>query len=136
MAELAERLGLDLPDPLPRDREALAHLFERVLALLADAEAQAQDLLLLGRQSRQRPLDLAGEVLAQQRVVGRAGTLVLQEVTEFGILPDWCFQRKRLPRRLQDEADLLRRHTRALRELLGRGLPAHLVDHVPVHAGD
>ena len=49
MAQLAERLGLDLPDPLSRDREALAHLFQRVLALLADPEAQAQDFLLLGR---------------------------------------------------------------------------------------
>src|SRR5882672_566225 len=38
MPQLPQRLGLDLPDPLARDREALADLFERVLAAVADAE--------------------------------------------------------------------------------------------------
>src|SRR5215470_310642 len=47
VAQLAEGLGLDLTDALPRDREALADLFQRVLAFLADAEPQAQDFLLL-----------------------------------------------------------------------------------------
>jgi len=41
MAQLAERLGLDLPDALTGDREALADLFQRVLALLADAEPES-----------------------------------------------------------------------------------------------
>src|SRR5439155_9592771 len=67
MAQLAERLGLDLPDALTGDREALANLFQRVLALLADAEPEAEDLLLLGRQRGQRALDLRREVLTQQR---------------------------------------------------------------------
>ena len=56
--QLPERLGLDLPDALARHVEALADLFQGVLALLADAEAQPQDLLLLGRQHAERPLDL------------------------------------------------------------------------------
>src|SRR5207249_11602004 len=77
VAQLAERLGLDLPDALARHREALADLFERVLPLFADAEPEAQDLLLLRRQRGQRALDLGREVLTHQRVVGRAGRLVL-----------------------------------------------------------
>src|SRR2546427_7600702 len=77
MAQLAERLGLDLPDALARHREALADLFERVLPLFADAEPEAEDLLLLRRQRGQRALDLGREVLTHQRVVGRARRLVL-----------------------------------------------------------
>src|SRR5205085_11290094 len=46
MAQLAQRLGLDLSDALARDREILADLLERVLASVGEAEAQAQDLLL------------------------------------------------------------------------------------------
>src|SRR5262249_57327042 len=71
VAKLAERLGLDLPDPLARHREALAHFLQGVLPLLADAEAQAENLLLLGRERAERTLDLVGQVLADQRLVGR-----------------------------------------------------------------
>ena len=45
-------------------------------------------------------------------------------------------QRQRLPRRLEDEPHLPRGHARALGQLLGRGLAAHLVDHEPVHPRD
>ena len=38
-AELPQRLGLDLPDPLARDSELLIDLFKRVLALTADAKS-------------------------------------------------------------------------------------------------
>src|SRR5438045_2994425 len=44
VAQLAQRLGLDLADALARDLEVLADLFQRVVALLADAEAHAQNL--------------------------------------------------------------------------------------------
>ena len=39
MTQLAERFGFDLADALARDREALAHFFERVLAAVLQAEA-------------------------------------------------------------------------------------------------
>jgi hypothetical protein len=48
-----QRLGLDLPDPLAREIELLADLFEGVLALAADAEAQPDDLLLSRREGLQ-----------------------------------------------------------------------------------
>src|SRR5687767_8132742 len=94
MPQLTERLGLDLANALASDREALADLLERVLALLADAEAQAQDLLLLGRQHRQRPLHLGREVLREERVVGRPRRLVLEEVTELRVLTDRRLERQ------------------------------------------
>src|SRR5689334_8961515 len=46
MAELAERLRLDLPDTLAGHREADADLLEGVVRALADPEAETQDLLL------------------------------------------------------------------------------------------
>ena len=41
VAELAQRLGLDLADALARDVELLAHFLERAGAAVLDAEAQA-----------------------------------------------------------------------------------------------
>src|SRR5206468_792460 len=49
VAQLPERLGLDLPNTLTRDRETLADLLEGVLALFANAEPETQNLLLLRR---------------------------------------------------------------------------------------
>ena len=136
MPQLAQRLRLDLPDALPRDGEAPADFFQRVLAFLTDPEPEPEDLLLLRRQGRKRPLDLRRQVLGHQRVVRRPRRLVLQEVPELRVLADRRFQRERLPGRLEDQPDFLRRHAGPLGQLLRRGLPAHLVHHVPVHAGN
>ena len=62
MAQLAQRLGLDLADALAGDREVLADFLERVLAAVGEAEAQAQHLLLA---RRERVEDLVG-LLAQR----------------------------------------------------------------------
>src|SRR5262249_32950718 len=114
MSQLAERLGLDLPDALACHGEALADLFASMLAFVTDAEPEAKDLLLLGGQHGQRALHLRGEVLAQQRVVRRARRLVLEEVAQLGVLADRCLERKWLARRLEDESHLLGRHAGAL----------------------
>src|SRR5205823_3805534 len=88
MTQLAEGLGLDLPNPLARDGEALAHLFQRVLAFLADPKPQSQDFLFLRRQRRERTLHLGGQVLAQQRIVRRTRRLVLEEVAKLAVFAD------------------------------------------------
>jgi hypothetical protein len=51
--QLAQRLGLDLPDSLTRDREPFADLFERAVGVLVDRKAHPQDLLLARGQCRQ-----------------------------------------------------------------------------------
>src|SRR4051794_14967121 len=61
-AELLERAALDLPDALPRDGETLADLFQRVLAIGAEAVAQAEHLLLAIRKRRERAFHLLREV--------------------------------------------------------------------------
>src|SRR5437867_12337377 len=48
--QLAQRLRLDLTDPLAGDGEALADLFERVLAPVAHAEPHLDHFLLARRQ--------------------------------------------------------------------------------------
>src|SRR5580693_7057296 len=45
MAQLAQRLGFDLANALPRHREVLADLFERMLAAVLQTEAHLDDLL-------------------------------------------------------------------------------------------
>src|SRR5258708_19928410 len=54
VAQLFERLGLDLPDTLAGDPEGLADFGERVVVGAADAEAHAQDVLLARGQAGQR----------------------------------------------------------------------------------
>ena len=56
--ELLERLGLDLPDAFPRDREALSHLFERARLIVADAESEPNDGLLSGCQILKNAVEL------------------------------------------------------------------------------
>ena len=47
-AQLPQSFGFDLADALARDVEFLADLFQGVLALAADPEAQPDHLLFLG----------------------------------------------------------------------------------------
>src|SRR5262245_27190136 len=58
MAQLAQRLGLDLADALAGHGEVLAHLFQRVLAAVAEAEAHLDHLLLARSQRLQQGLGL------------------------------------------------------------------------------
>src|SRR6266481_9865332 len=122
MAELAERLGLDLADALAGHREALADLLERVLALVADPEPKAQDLLLLGRERAEGALHLVRQVLADQAVVRRFSAFVLEEVAQLRVLADRGLERERLARGLEDEPDLAGGHAGLLGQLLGRRL--------------
>ena len=52
MLQLPQRLGLDLPDPLTRDRELVPDLLERVVGVHADSEAHSQHALLALTRSR------------------------------------------------------------------------------------
>src|SRR5262245_59512597 len=86
MAELTQRLRLDLPDALARHREAHAHLLEGEVAALVDAEAQTQHLLLAGGERAQHPLGLAVEVAGGHPLDGRRQRLVLDEIAQLIVL--------------------------------------------------
>src|ERR1035437_1952135 len=50
VAQASKRLGLDLPDPLAAQVALPGDLSERVLAIVADPEPHADDVLLVWRQ--------------------------------------------------------------------------------------
>src|SRR4030095_3432912 len=124
VAQLAQRLRLDLPDALPRDRETHPDLLERQVRSLPDAEAQAEHLLLARRERGQHLPGLAAEVRGDHGLRRGDGGLVLDEVTEVAVLllTDRRLERDRLAREPQHATDLLRRQLHARADLLRRGL--------------
>src|SRR2546426_12599126 len=98
MPQLSERLGLDLPDALARDREALAHFFERVLAAVTDAEAHLDDLLFARRERLQHRLGLLLEIQVDHRFGRRDDLAVFDEISKMRIFlfADRRFERDRL----------------------------------------
>src|SRR6187200_1698221 len=68
VAQLSERLGLDLADALAGDGEVLADLLERVLAAVANAEAHLDYLLLARRERFEDRFGLLLQVQVDHRV--------------------------------------------------------------------
>ena len=86
MAQLAQRLGLDLADAFARDVELLADLLERAGTAVLDAEAELEDLLL----ARGEGGEHVHELLLQQRerrgLTRLARALIGNEVAEMAVL--------------------------------------------------
>src|SRR6187399_2867086 len=81
MAELAQRLGLDLADAFAGDVELLADLFEGPGTPVLEAEPELQHAPLATGQRVQDRLDLLLEELVRRCLGGREGPAVLDEVT-------------------------------------------------------
>src|SRR6266498_1996438 len=130
--ELPQRLRLDLPDPLARDLEVLADLLERVVALLADAEAHPEHLLLARGERGEHLPGLLGQVHVDDRVGRRDERLVLDEVAEVAVLllADGGLEADRLLRDLEDLADLVERQLHLLGDLLRGWLAPELLHEV------
>src|SRR5205085_347284 len=99
VAQFPKRLSFDLPDALARDGEVLADLFERVLAaVVAEAEAHLDDLLLARGERRQNLVRYLAQVRDDDGVRGVKYGLVLDEVAEVRVLflADGSFERDRL----------------------------------------
>src|SRR5262249_12944817 len=86
MAQLAQCFCLDLANALPGHGEPEPDLLQRQVGALADPEAQAQNLLLAGRQCSQHLARLTAQVARQNGIHGRDGALVLEEVAEVAVL--------------------------------------------------
>src|ERR1039458_8298412 len=74
-AKLAQRLGFDLPDALTGDVESLTDLFQSVLALAADAEAQPDHFFFFRRQGLQNISGLIAHVGVDYRIHRRSRSL-------------------------------------------------------------
>src|SRR3954452_14822174 len=84
--QLADRLRLDLADPLPRHLEDPAHLLQRVGVAVPQAVPQLDDLALAVRQRLEHLLDLVLEHLLRGGADRRLGAVVLDEVAEVAVL--------------------------------------------------
>ena len=86
MAQLAQRLRLDLADALAGHFELFADFFERAAAAIVQPEAQAQHLSLALGQAAERVLDL----LLEQLMAGGLGwgerALILDEVAQVAVV--------------------------------------------------
>src|SRR3990172_3992450 len=86
VAELPERLGLDLADALAGDGKVLAALLQGVLAAVGEAEAEAEHLLLARREGVQDLVGLLPEREADDGLHRGDHLLVLDEVAQVGVL--------------------------------------------------
>src|SRR5271168_2144761 len=121
LTQLAQRLRLDLPDTLAGDGELFADFLERVVGLLPDAEAHAQDLLLARRQRGQHLARLLAEVALDCGFDRGRRELVLDKIAErtFFFVADWSFERDWFLDDLEHLLDLVQRHLHLLRDFLG-----------------
>src|SRR5690349_3004109 len=81
MPQLAERLGLNLPDALTRDGEALANFFESVLAAVVQAETHLDHFFFARRQVLQHRFGLFLEVDVDDRLGGRNHAAILDKIS-------------------------------------------------------
>src|SRR5581483_11758343 len=133
MAQLAQRLGFDLPDTLPGHVELLTNLLESMVGVHADTEAHAQHFGLALRQRAEYFHRGILEARSGSRIRRRDGVHVLDEIAEMRILvvADRRLHGNRLLRDLEHLADLVFGHVHALGELFRRRLAAHLLQHLP-----
>src|SRR5437660_902874 len=84
--ELLQRVVLDLTDALARHAERAADLLERARRYPEQPEAQLDHLTLAFGQGGQRVIDVLAPQRQRRRVERRLRRLVLDEVTELGLL--------------------------------------------------
>src|SRR4029453_4563959 len=97
--QLAQRLGLDLPDALAGDREVLADFLERGLPAVGEPEAEAHPLLFARREGVEHLVRLLAQREADDRLHGGHDLRVLDEMAQMAVLflSDRCLQRNWLP---------------------------------------
>src|SRR5262249_49759433 len=82
LADLAERLLLQLTNSLARQVVLVADLFERELVFVVEADTPANDARLDGREMTEQTTHLFAPLLRNEALVGRHHVVVLQEVDE------------------------------------------------------
>src|SRR5439155_17203065 len=129
MAQLAQCLGLDLPDALAGHVELTPHFLERPRATVLEPEPQLQHAPLAAGQALEHGLDLLLEELVRGRIGRRQRAGVRNEVAEVRVflLTDRRLQRDRLLRDLDDLTHLVLGDGHALRDLFRCRLATELL---------
>jgi hypothetical protein len=138
VTQLAQRLGFDLADALAGDLEALADLFQRVLAAVLEAEAHLDDALFSRGQCAQHLRRVLLQVDRDHRVGGRDRHAVFDEVAKVRVFlfADGRLQRDGLLRDLQHLAHLRDGDIHAPGDLFGRRFAAQLLHQLPAGADE
>src|ERR1700730_19195350 len=97
MPQLAQRLGLDLPDALASYLEALTYFFQRMLGAIFQAEAHLDHSLFARSQSTQHLRGIFLQVDADHRFGRRDCLAIFDEVAKMRIffLADGSLERDR-----------------------------------------
>ena len=82
MLQLPQRLRLDLADALSRHRELLAHLFQGVVGVHADAEAHAEHAFFARGERGQDARGGLAQIGLDRSINGEDRVLVLDEIAE------------------------------------------------------
>src|ERR1039457_4512582 len=129
VAQLGQRLLLQLPDPLPGQPEDLTDLVQGVRVPVIQAEPHGHDGRLARGQRVQRTPELVGHQLAVDELRRCRRVHVLDQVPDarLAILADRGVQAERLTAGAQQFLDLIRRPVELDRKLLGGWLPAELL---------
>ena len=123
VAQLGERLGLDLADPLAGDVEAAAHLVERERLVALEPEPQREDLPLAGVEVVEQVLEVVAGQRQRRHLEGHLGVVVGDEVAELGVVvADRHRQRHEVGAGVQRDQHPLLGHAGLLGQLGGGGL--------------
>ena len=144
MAQLSQRLGLDLPDSFTGHLEVLANLFQSMLFLTLEPKAHLQNLGLTVGEVLEQLVYLIAQGPVNHRVRRSHLIVVGDEIPQMGVilLTDGRLQGDRIQRDLLNLADLLLRHLHLFGQLFRVRIPSKLLKKLsgdpihPVHSLD
>ena len=133
LTELLHRLGLDLPNPLPRHIEERAHFFERVAVAVRQPEAEADDFPLPVGKAVECPPDDRLEGVLVDRLERILLALVADKLAHGPViaLAKRLIERNRMPRHPPDAVGVLDRKSRQLRHLFDVRIATVALDEQP-----
>jgi len=127
-AQVRQRPCLDLTDPFTGQREAPADFIQRVRALRADAEPEADRLLLALGQQRERSIDSESLLAAEHDLLWRWAIDDLDQRAEFNGVAGGRVEWGRRSPRLEQQSNLFDWNLHPLRELARGWLTVKLDD--------
>ena len=83
MPQLAQRLGLDLANPLAGNFEVLSHLFQGVVTLFPDAKTHTKNLLFPRSEGRQHSASLVLQTGGDHSLGGIDSSRIFNQITKF-----------------------------------------------------
>src|SRR5471032_335919 len=132
VAQLAQRLGFDLTDPLTGHVKLLTDFLKGVVGIHVDAETHAQYLGFTGSEAGQYVASRFFQALNSGDIDWRLHGRVFDEVTQMGVfvITNRRFHGDRLFSDLQYLADFILRHLHAFAQLFRGWFATHFLQHL------